>query len=63
MPEWDFRCMVCGDVVTRSYPSFTQIAPPRCLHCQADMERLPAAGTFVLKGAGFHKNDYPSTAK
>ena len=36
----------------------TNDAPRGCPDCLKPMEKLPAAPNFVLKGAGFHVNDY-----
>ena len=67
MPIWDFECPQCGHKQTQMFPSFDRIVLPVCEFCDfwyddpVKMTRLPSApGVFVLKGAGFHKNDYPS---
>lgn len=68
MPRWDFECQACGRIEEHSFPSFARITPPVCPYCEQfnpelgphRMVRLASApGVFVLKGAGFHKNDYP----
>lgn len=70
MPQWDFECPECGHKATHMFRSFDAIVVPNCDFCgfwydaEVKMERLPSApGTFVLKGAGFHKNDYPKSTK
>lgn len=66
MPRWDFECPSCGHREEHTFPSFAEIKPPVCSHCDfwyddpVPMERQPSAGNFVLKGPGFYKNDYPS---
>jgi len=67
VPQWDFKCEQCGHQETLTFPSFEKIEAPLCPKCDfwyddpVKMERQPCApGVFVLKGAGFHKNDYPT---
>ncbi len=63
VPHFDFCCDRCGLVLDMSFPTFkamcvgVYICPiPKCLGL---LVRLPAAPSFVLKGPGFHANDYP----
>ena len=55
MPVYDFRCG-CGnqrpDILVPSHST-----PIYCSVCGNQMERLPAAPAFALKGAGFYAND------
>jgi putative FmdB family regulatory protein len=53
MPHWDYSCPTCGITVDSTF------TVQHCPRCGAQMTRLPAAPSFVLKGAGFHANDYP----
>ncbi len=60
MPVWDFKCETCGAVhevffVTRGRPADGTVC---CPTCERPMEQLPSRTAFVLKGAGFYKNDY-----
>ena len=58
MPHWDYECPCCGR--TEESPK-TRLMCNLCAqkHRAVLMQRLPSAPNFVLKGAGFHKNDYP----
>ena len=61
MPRFDFYCHHCSKKWTDVWVSSirdAQSAPRACSVCGADMEKLPAAPNFVLKGTGFHVNDY-----
>ena len=61
MPRFDFYCRRCSkkwtDVWVSNYRNATHIFRP-CPDCRDVMEKLPAAPNFVLKGSGFHCNDY-----
>lgn len=63
MPRWDYQCEHCGAREEREYPR-RERAPEYilCRDCEpgsgAKMWIQAAKGSFVLKGAGFHKNDY-----
>ena len=66
MPRFDYYCHHCTkkwtDVWVSSGPDSTSDMRG-CPTCNATLEKLPAAPNFVLKGAGFHRNDYPSKPK
>ena len=66
MPLFDFKCHTCDarwtDVQISNWHSATN-TPYLCPGCHATLEKLPAAPNFVLKGSGFHVNDYPSKPK
>jgi predicted nucleic acid-binding Zn ribbon protein len=63
MPLWDFLCPCCGRVLC-DMSSPTMVCPICSRkHRDVQMERLPAAGSFVLKGAGFYANDYGPRGK
>ena len=53
MPRFDFYCHHCSKKWTDVWVSSirdAQSAPRACSVCGADMEKLPAAPNFVLKG-------------
>ena len=60
MPKWDFRCPACGVIEEHTFVSYVQVehAFVSCRPCACPMDRLPAAPSFFLKGAGFYVNDY-----
>lgn len=56
MPRYDLRCVACGHTweVSRA-----MTAPnPGCPACGGTAEQLPSATSFVLKGAGWAKDNY-----
>ncbi len=73
MPTWDYECQMCGNRVTRSSASWAD-AEAESVWCESAsctpaipggvcrMRRLPSSANFVLKGSGFHQNDYPKKA-
>ena len=66
LPRFDYYCHRCSkkwtDVWVSAYRDATS-EPRYCHVCGSHMEKLPAAPNFVLKGSGFHINDYPSKPK
>jgi putative FmdB family regulatory protein len=62
MPLWDFTCPECHNTVELSFVSWVESARAKltCPDCGIALERQPAKTSFILKGKGFHKNDYPS---
>jgi predicted nucleic acid-binding Zn ribbon protein len=60
MPRWDFSCFFCDWSGELSFRNHEASKDAFCPKCGARVIREPAAPIFVLKGAGFHKNDYPS---
>jgi putative FmdB family regulatory protein len=65
MPRWDFYCQECGAMYPDlSFATYEASQEAECPKCLAPLKRLPSApGTFILKGKGFHKNDYPASNK
>ena len=66
MPFWEFQCPSCHHIEAKMFPTFEDIRLFACSFCEFHhgasvlMTRMPCAGTFILKGPGFHKNDYPN---
>lgn len=54
MPRFDFRCQKCGalrqDVWVTNWTSATGRAMPINCECGAEMEKIPAAPNFSVKG-------------
>lgn len=59
MPRWDFYCKTCDHSYELGFKTLEDSANAKCPKCGSHVKRLPSAGIFVLKGPGFHKNDYP----
>lgn len=50
MPVWDYYCAYCKQTVERLLPSYQQSLHVPCVKCGTEMEKLPAAGGFVVTG-------------
>jgi putative FmdB family regulatory protein len=59
MPIFEFRCKDCGHEQEKLLQRVALHQTVWCDNCGGQMERVPSASSFVLKGAGFHANDYP----
>jgi putative FmdB family regulatory protein len=58
MPNYTYACLDCKRKVDR-YHRITEEPDERCPYCGGIMERIICfEGHVILKGAGFHKNDY-----
>ena len=56
MPIFVFRCPKCENEQERLYTTAPSVSEgPICHICRVLMRRVPTAGSFVLKGAGFYK--------
>jgi putative FmdB family regulatory protein len=60
MPRWDFYCKTCDHSYELGFKDLDASQNAKCPKCGSHVKRLAASGVFILKGAGFHKNDYPS---
>lgn len=69
MPLYHFKCPACDRETDVSLSigarDTTEIVCKNPAHTMFDvlMMRVPTMAAFELKGAGFHKNDYPSKVK
>ena len=64
MARYEYECTnkPCGHVF-EVYRPMTDESPEDCPLCDAPAKRRISTGAgFTMKGAGFHKNDYPSKA-
>ena len=63
MPLYVFRCDECGRV--REYLLSVEAMDNTKVDCPAGcvvpMRKMATSGSFQLKGAGFHSNDYAKT--
>ncbi len=61
---YEYRCPVCGrgETVLRGILDMDYRVPVCNDHgASVEMELVPSApSTFIFKGAGFHRNDYPN---
>lgn len=62
MPTYTYRCAKCGD----EFEVFQSMSDPplrRCRKCRGALRRILQPVGIVLKGSGFHRNDYRSKPK
>ena len=61
MPKYTYECSVCGEVIEVdmkvSELDTKKIKCPECNHVMCRIISKPEG--FILKGKGFHRNDYP----
>lgn len=61
MPIYEYACSQCH----RTFEVLQKFSDPpleKCIICNREpVKKLISASAFVLKGAGFYVNDYPST--
>jgi putative FmdB family regulatory protein len=59
MPIYEYQCNQCDEVfeIFHKIDEECKVACPKCL---TPAKKLISASNFVLKGAGFYVNDYPS---
>lgn len=62
MPTYEYKCEGCQETFEvrqrMSDPPLT-----RCERCGGPVHRVLSAAPFILKGAGFYVNDYPSESR
>ncbi|MGH2758501.1 MAG: FmdB family zinc ribbon protein [Actinomycetota bacterium] len=59
MPTYTYRCTKCGE----EYEAVQSMSDPplkRCKKCRGALRRTFHPVGIVLKGSGFHRNDYRS---
>lgn len=54
-----YKCPACKEYFDRT-KSMTDDSPELCDDCGVPMDRIITGGNFILKGEGFHSNDYKS---
>ncbi len=59
MPTYTYRCTKCGDEV-EAFQSMSDPPLRRCKKCKGALRRTFNPVGIVLKGSGFHRNDYRS---
>ena len=62
MPIYEYECSSCNEVfeIFHKIDEECRVACPKCLK---PARKLISATNFVLKGSGFHVNDYPSKSR
>ena len=62
MPIYEYQCNKCNEVfeIFHKIDEECKVACPKCL---GPAKKLISASNFVLRGSGFHVNDYPSKSR
>ena len=58
MPVYEYQCRSCGklhEIMQR----YTDEPITKCPECGGEMKKLISNTSFVLKGTGWYKTDYP----
>lgn len=62
MPTYEYECESCYE----TFEVRQRISEPpltRCERCGGPVHRVLSSAPFILKGAGFYVNDYPSESR
>ena len=63
MPIYEYRCEHCGDTF-EILQKVNESSLTECILChEGPVKKLISVSSFVLKGAGFYVNDYPSESR
>ncbi len=57
MPNYDFQCRVCGEIVKDVFIPLDELPFRGTYHCEVQMRRLPPAPAFAVHGFNA-KNGY-----
>jgi len=60
MPMFEFYCEKCSTTEEKYLPIKEADQTQTCQKCNNIMKKLVSKFSFILKGPGFHVNDYPS---
>ena len=56
LPSYDFRCPVCGDVLSL-VASVSDVLSPVCVECVVPLVRVFGLGGVSFSGSGFYSTD------
>lgn len=62
MPIYEYQCQKCNEVF-EIFHKIDEDCQPACPKCLGRAKKLISAASFILKGAGFYVNDYPSQSR
>ena len=63
MPIYEYKCENCGDTF-EILQKVSEKPLAECILChEGPVKKLISVSSFVLKGAGFYVNDYPSESR
>ncbi len=63
MPIYEYKCDNCGEQF-EILQKVSERSLTECILCHdGSVKKLMSVSSFVLKGAGFYVNDYPSESK
>jgi len=59
MPVYEYECLSCG-AYHEIMQKYTDMPLAKCPACGGSVKKLISSTSFVLKGTGWYKTDYPS---
>ncbi|MBD3306466.1 zinc ribbon domain-containing protein [candidate division KSB3 bacterium] len=63
MPIYEYKCEQCGETF-EILQKVNEEPLTECIVChEGPVKKLISVSSFVLKGAGFYVNDYPSSSR
>ncbi|MBW2056730.1 MAG: zinc ribbon domain-containing protein [Deltaproteobacteria bacterium] len=62
MPVYEYQCVVCGKIFEVLH-GIHEDYKADCPSCHGRVKRILSPSNFILKGAGFYVNDYPSETR
>lgn len=62
MPIYEYKCKKCGKEF-EVMQKFSDDPVKKCEDCSGPVEKMISQSSFVLKGSGWHKTDYPDNKK
>jgi putative FmdB family regulatory protein len=62
MPIYEYACQKCGNLL-EIIQKFNDKQLTKCDKCGGELKKMISSTSFVLKGTGWYKTDYPSKPK
>jgi putative FmdB family regulatory protein len=62
MPIYEYQCQKCGKIF-EAFQRSGEKPKMKCQFCSGKVKRIISPAGFILKGAGFYVNDYPSESR
>lgn len=60
MPIYEYECLACGEIQEK-IQRFTDDPMTTCEECGGRLKKIISNTSFILKGTGWYKTDYPSS--
>jgi len=62
MPIYEYQCKKC-DKIFELFQKIPGEPTQKCKLCSGEGKKIISSSRFILKGAGFYVNDYPSESR